>query len=61
MGRGARHSKNAGGMGSGAQTYHERAAQGHGTVMQRLGNVRRCIKRKPDCAVASFICTVSGS
>ena len=37
MGRGSRHSKNAGTMGSEAQTYNERAAQGYGTIQQRLG------------------------
>ena len=32
-----RHSKNAGGMGSEALTYHERRALGFGTVKERLG------------------------
>ena len=40
MGRGSRHSKNAGTMGSEAQTYSERAGQGYGTISQRLGKVR---------------------
>ena len=34
---GSRHSKNAGTMGSEAQTYHERKALGYGTVRERLG------------------------
>eukprot|EP00887_Chlorella_sp_A99_P001825 scaffold19.g1825.t1 len=37
MGRGSRHSKNAGIMGSEALTYNERRALGHGTVTERLG------------------------
>ncbi|KAK9847790.1 hypothetical protein WJX84_006659 [Apatococcus fuscideae] len=37
MGRGQRHSKNAGTMGSESQTYGERAALGFGTVKERLG------------------------
>lgn len=37
---GSRHSKNAGTMGSEAQTYHERKALGYGTVRERLGKVR---------------------
>lgn len=37
---GSRHSKNAGTMGSEAQTYHERKALGYGTVCERLGKVR---------------------
>ena len=39
MGRGQRHSKNAGTMGSEAQTYGERSALGFGTVKERLGKV----------------------
>ena len=39
MGRGQRHSKNAGIMGSEALTYHERKALGFGTVKERLGKV----------------------
>eukprot|EP00775_Hariotina_reticulata_P008739 gene8739-8919_t len=37
MGRGQRHSKNAGIMGSEALTYHERKALGFGTVKERIG------------------------
>lgn len=40
MGRGTRHSKNAGGYGSEALTYHEKRALGYGTVKERLGKVR---------------------
>ena len=40
MGRGSKHSKNAGVMGSEALTYHERKAMGHGTLSERLGKVR---------------------
>lgn len=45
MGRGSRHSKNAGTMGSEAQTQGERSALGYGTVKERLGKVRpvRCM------------------
>jgi nitric oxide synthase-interacting protein len=39
MGKGQRHSKNAGIMGSEALTYHERKALGFGTVKERLGKV----------------------
>ena len=39
MGRGSRHSKNAGTMGSEAMTYGERSGLGHGTVQERLGKV----------------------
>ena len=39
MGRGQRHSKNAGIMGSEALTYHERKALGFGTVKERVGKV----------------------
>lgn len=39
MGRGSRHSKNAGTMGSESQTAGERAALGYGTVKERLGKV----------------------
>lgn len=41
MGRGQRHSKNAGIMGSEALTYHEKKALGFGTVKERVGKVRR--------------------
>lgn len=37
MGRGSRHSKNAGVMGSEALSYQERKALGFGTVKERLG------------------------
>jgi nitric oxide synthase-interacting protein len=37
MGRGQRHSKNAGIMGSEALSYHERRALGFGTVKERVG------------------------
>lgn len=40
MGRGQRHSKNAGVMGSEALSYHERRALGFGTVKERIGKVR---------------------
>ena len=39
MGRGQRHSKNAGGMGSEAFTYAERKALGFGTMHERIGKV----------------------
>lgn len=39
MGKGQRHSKNAGVMGSEGLTYHERRALGFGTVKERLGKV----------------------
>jgi nitric oxide synthase-interacting protein len=39
MGRGQRHSKNAGIMGSEALTYQERKALGFGTVKERVGKV----------------------
>jgi hypothetical protein len=37
MGRGSRHSKNAGVMGAEALTYHERKALGYGSLKERLG------------------------
>lgn len=40
MGRGSRHSKNAGTMGTEGLTYHERKAMGYGTLKERLGKVR---------------------
>ncbi len=39
MGRGSRHSKNAGVMGGEALSYAERKALGFGTVKERLGKV----------------------
>ena len=39
MGRGQRHSKNAGSMGAEAPTYHELRGFGYGTVRERLGKV----------------------
>jgi hypothetical protein len=45
MGKGQRHSKNAGTMGSESLTYAERRALGFGTVTERLGKVgvvQRC-------------------
>jgi hypothetical protein len=39
MGRGSKHSKNAGVMGSEALTYHEKKAMGYGTLKERLGKV----------------------
>ena len=39
MGRGSRHSKNAGTMGSEAMTYAEMKGLGYGTVNERLGKV----------------------
>lgn len=39
MGKGQRHSKNAGVMGSEALTYAEKKALGFGTVKERLGKV----------------------
>ena len=58
MGRGSRHSKNAGVMGSEALTYDERKALGFGTVKERLGKVRggcrareeRAPKQQPQAA-----------
>jgi hypothetical protein len=47
MGRGSRHSKNAGVMGSEALTYHERKGMGHGTLKERLGKVRSLKFRLP--------------
>ena len=44
MGRGQRHSKNAGTMGSEAQTYGERSALGFGTVKERLGKVGQSMR-----------------
>lgn len=41
MGKGQRHSKNAGVMGSEALTYAERKSLGYGTVSERLGKVGR--------------------
>lgn len=41
MGKGQRHSKNAGVMGCEALSYSERRALGFGTVKERLGKVRR--------------------
>jgi hypothetical protein len=41
MGRGSRHSKNAGVMGAESLTYHERKAMGYGTLSERLGKVRK--------------------
>lgn len=40
MGKGQRHSKNAGVMGSESLTYAERKMLGFGTVKERLGKVR---------------------
>eukprot|EP00892_Ulva_mutabilis_P012112 jgi/Ulvmu1/9273/UM050_0022.1 len=37
MGRGSRHSKNAGTMGTEGLTYHEKRAMGFGTLKERLG------------------------
>ena len=45
MGRGSRHSKNAGTMGSEAMTYREFKGLGHGTVRERLGKVRKTCGR----------------
>ena len=39
MGKGQRHSKNAGVMGSEGLTYHEKRALGFGTVRERVGKV----------------------
>ena len=39
MGRGSRHSKNAGTMGSESMTYAEMKGLGYGTVKERLGKV----------------------
>ena len=39
MGRGSRHSKNAGTMGSESMTYAEMKGLGYGTVNERLGKV----------------------
>ena len=43
MGKGQRHSKNAGVMGSEGLTYHEKRALGFGTVRERVGKVRLAI------------------
>ena len=40
MGKGQRHSKNAGVMGAESLSYAERKALGFGTVKERLGKVR---------------------
>ena len=42
MGRGSRHSKNAGTMGSESMTYAEMKGLGYGTVNERLGKVSPC-------------------
>ena len=39
MGRGSRHSKNAGTMGSESMTYAEMKGLGYGTIKERLGKV----------------------
>jgi len=39
MGKGQRHSKNAGGMGTEGLTYNERRGLGFGMVKERLGKV----------------------
>lgn len=53
MGRGSRHSKNAGTMGSEAQTYNERSGQGYGTVRERLGKVAFLALTRY-CSIPSF-------
>jgi len=54
MGRGSKHSKNAGVMGSEALSYAERKALGYGTVKERLGKVSQeqylSIESGPDFA-----------
>jgi len=51
MGRGSRHSKNAGGYGSEALTYHEKRALGHGTITERLGKVSRPAPADPSTSI----------
>ncbi|KAK9800268.1 hypothetical protein WJX73_010818 [Symbiochloris irregularis] len=63
MGRGSRHSKNAGTMGSEAQTYRERSALGFGTVRERLG--KDAVGNFYDCrltlqAAVDPVCTPDG-
>ena len=63
MGRGSRHSKNAGTMGSEALTHKERRAMGHGTVRQRLG--RESLGDFDHCQLSQApaqdpVCTPSG-
>ncbi|KAK9832517.1 hypothetical protein WJX81_004354 [Elliptochloris bilobata] len=63
MGRGSRHSKNAGTMGSEAQTYSERAGQGYGTIRERLG--KDAVGNYYDCRlslqpVVDPVCTPDG-
>lgn len=51
MGRGTRHSKNAGGYGSEGLTYHEKQALRHGTIQERLGKVGICLVSGQDVSV----------
>lgn len=58
MGRGQRHSKNAGIMGSEALTYHERKALGFGTVKERVGKVC-CVLAQMGCSSGCRVCLCS--
>ena len=53
MGRGQRHSKNAGTMGVEGLTYHEKRALGFGTVKERLGKVWSSCSNNPTCCRCS--------
>lgn len=60
MGRGQRHSKNAGGMGAENMTYAERKALGFGTVKERLGKVSQGMALVPavhECTGLGSLCT----
>ena len=69
MGRGSRHSKNAGTMGSESQTAGERSALGYGTVRERLG--KEALGNFYDCRITlrpaevhlkpSFVCLLAAS
>ena len=48
MGRGQRHSKNAGAMGTEALSYNERKALGFGTVQERLGKDAQVKRQQHD-------------
>ncbi len=57
MGRGQRHSKNAGVMGSEALTYAERKALGYGTARERFGKVRSATISD----TCTLVCLVQGA
>ncbi len=58
MGKGQRHSKNAGTMGCESMTYAERIALGYGTVRERLGKVSSAtllwLRKNPDYLLGCF-------